>query len=826
MVKCGIIMRMSEVPQSAAAGGLALNDGVKPDPPRHGERRRVERALADLRQQIASTPRDQFYGSIAYSLAELADVDCAFIARLSEEPAPTLQTLAFQGRGAANPVFAPGTSGALPDALFDSLREAGPDQDLNGWLRESGWLRQINAVGLMTHPLLGCDASLIGLIGIADKSPLSASDDRHIRTAVESFARLAERVLERDNTVAALNRDRSQLAAIIDSAMDAIVSIDDQQRIVRFNDAAERMFQRSAAEVIGQSLELLLPPDVHNSHHEYVKNFARVGATFRRAGALGEVRGARADGTGFPAEISISRVNSGNGSEYTAIVRDITESKRALEQLTAAETKFRSLVEQSLAGIFIVQAQRFRYVNPYLAQMFGCDSPLELLDRIPLAELIVPTQRARVTAQVRECLAGRRGQVREEFRVLRRDGRVIQVELHGQEFEFDGRPALIGVVLDVTDRSRTEEALRQSEQLFRSMFEAMNEGVAVYDFVHEAGQIVDYQVVDVNPAYERHTGIGVTHARGKRASELYQTRPTPFLDRYLPIAGGGQPVAFEAYLEPLHRRFSVSAFSIGRSRFVSVFQDVTEQRRMEQEDRERAQQLSRTGGLLTLGEMASTLAHELNQPLTSIANFSAGSLARIEGENATLAGLREILEVIGEEADRAGKILNGVRKFMEKRDFNPAPIDVNELVHEVVGLTEILNHDERISLQLDLGSALPPVLADRVLIQVVLVNLIRNGIEAMQEAGGGPSELRVRTVDVGPSQIETSVSDTGCGLPGQEADDVFRAFFTTKSNGLGLGLAIARSIVESHGGRIWATRNGDRGTTFHFTLKTAGAPAP
>jgi signal transduction histidine kinase len=377
---------------------------------------------------------------------------------------------------------------------------------------------------------------------------------------------------------------------------------------------------------------------------------------------------------------------------------------------------------------------------------------------------------------------------------------------------------------DIRERSRTETALRESENLFRRMFESMSEAVVVHDFVFSGTRVIDYLVIDANPAFEQHTGVPVSEVRGKHGSEIFHGIP-PFLEQFNTVAAGGGPVSFETYLESAQRRLRVSAFSIGGDRFVAVFQDVTRQRRLEQEDRARAQELGRTGGLLTLGEMASTLAHELNQPLTAIANFSAGSLARIDAGKTSLEQLRGILAEINGESERAGRILKGIRRFMEKHEFHPTPMDVNSLVLDVIGLPGAVPQDGSFALQLDLAPQLPQVQADRVLAQVVLVNLMRNGVEAMQENVDAPRELRLTTVVNEGGCVEIAVRDTGCGIP-EDADAVFQAFFTTKTGGVGLGLAIARSIVESHGGRIWATRNASRGSTFHFTLCARKGAAP
>lgn len=659
--------------------------------PHFPERRRADRAIAELRAALARMPPAKFYPDLIDRLGKLLDVESVFMARLVHEPAPTLHTLAFRSASASSPgpPGDPWQGIALPDvgALGD------PAVHLAQWLRERGWMGDFPNGSLLVQPLLACDGALIGAIVIADRAALANSV--HARSSLTAFARLAERVLEREDAVAALRGQKSGLEA--------------------------------------------------------------------------------------------------------------------------AEARFRSLVEQSLAGIFILQGQRFQYINPYLAQLLGAAAPEEIVNRVPIAEMAVPADRLYLLTMVRECLADQRRHVRGTFRALRRDGGVVEIEMHGQSCQHEGRPAIVGVVVDVTESRRKEGMLRQSEEFFRGMFDAMREAVAVLEFIYRDGRIVDYRIVDVNAAFERHTGIGSVRARGRLASELF-TDQAPFLDRFRALRRQGSSIEFETYFEPAGRRFAISAFGLGARRFVAVFQDVTEQRRLEQEGRERAEELTRTGGLLTLGEMASSLAHELNQPLTSIANFCAGSLARIRNGSADLERIGAVLAEIGEEAERAGRVLNGVRRFIQKREFVPAPVDLAALIPESVGLAGTLYRDE-FAVRIALEPRLPAVVADRVLLQVVLMNLIRNGFESMDAIGDRLRELEVRARCEG-AMVEVRVSDRGCGLP-QDGDDVFRAFFSTKRDGAGLGLAIARSIIETHGGRIWATRNPGGGTIFHFTLEIA-----
>jgi PAS domain S-box-containing protein len=316
--------------------------------------------LQDLRRSLSSCQRDQFYSSLVASLAGVAGVPLAFLASLSVEPAPALRSLAFGGSDWSAGDARSRAPMNVPRSLLADADPAQTERRLRDWLLASGWLPPVDPGDVMLRLLRGCDEVPIGILGV-DVGCLNASSGRHVGLTLEAFANLAERVLERDGMVAALEWDRSQLQAVVDSALDAIVVADEKLRAPRANGAAGKMFPRKAADAIRQSFD-------------------------RRV------------------------------------------------------------------GIFIVQGQRFRYLDPYMVQLLGCEDADELLDRLPLIELIVPGQRARVTAAMRECLSGPHRSMREQIRMLRRDGGVIVVQMHGRTFELDGRPALVGVALDVTGR--------------------------------------------------------------------------------------------------------------------------------------------------------------------------------------------------------------------------------------------------------------------------------------------------------------------------------------------------------------------------------------
>jgi PAS domain S-box-containing protein len=256
------------------------------------------------------------------------------------------------------------------------------------------------------------------------------------------------------------------------------------------------------------------------------------------------------------------------------------------------------------------------------------------------------------------------------------------------------------------------------------------------------------------------------------------------------------------------------------ARVIGTQRDITERKQQEEREHMRQEQLVHSGRLILIGEMASALAHELNQPLTAIASYAGVCVRRMDMPEPSLDQLRVIMARIGAQAQRAGDIVWHIRDFVRKRETERLPIDIGAMVREMVGFAEIEASAGEVVMTVELDDALPPALADKLQVEQVLLNLIKNGIEAMRETEGG-RRLRIAARMTGAGEIEVSVSDCGHGLPDRVAMDIFTPFFTTKPEGLGLGLAISRSIIEAHGGRLWAMPNAAAGTSFNFTLPIA-----
>ncbi|WP_290648198.1 ATP-binding protein [Aquisalimonas sp.] len=246
--------------------------------------------------------------------------------------------------------------------------------------------------------------------------------------------------------------------------------------------------------------------------------------------------------------------------------------------------------------------------------------------------------------------------------------------------------------------------------------------------------------------------------------------------------------------------------------------DITARVRAEEQAQQHLVKLAHMARLNLATEMASGLAHELNQPLAAIINYSDACLVSLRSGKIDPDVLIKTLEEVTSLGLRAGEIIHHLRKLVRKEEIHHCAVAINALIEEVVRLGEIEARQHRVQVQLNLAPALPTVYVANIQIQQVVLNLMRNSIEAMSDTMGGARELTIQTVAAEDNAVEVMVSDTGPGLSADALDRVFYPYFTTKSSGMGLGLSISKSIIEAHGGRLWATTNPDQGATFHFTL--------
>jgi C4-dicarboxylate-specific signal transduction histidine kinase len=250
----------------------------------------------------------------------------------------------------------------------------------------------------------------------------------------------------------------------------------------------------------------------------------------------------------------------------------------------------------------------------------------------------------------------------------------------------------------------------------------------------------------------------------------------------------------------------------------SVMRDITEHKRAEELIRRQQEELNHAARLSTMGEMATCLAHEINQPLAAIAAYADGAGMRIRQGNAEIESLAEIFDRIAADAHRAGGVIRRLRRFVKKRTTGCVPLDINETVREVCRFVSADASQQQTALHMELADALPRVPADAVQVQQVILNLIRNALDAMRDAGTVDRRISIETRETETHGIEVIVQDTGPGISPGLKDQAFEQFFTSKDDGLGMGLAISQSIIEAHGGRIWFASPPSGGARVHITL--------
>lgn len=382
---------------------------------------------------------------------------------------------------------------------------------------------------------------------------------------------------------------------------------------------------------------------------------------------------------------------------------------------------------------------------------------------------------------------------------------------------------LSGIILDIDEQKQLEEALRTRENHFRSILDTVPDAMIVIDG-HGIMQFF-------STAAERQFGYSEQEAIGLNVSMLMpepdRTRHDGYLARYHStgerhIIGIGRIVTGkrrDGTTFPMHLSIGEMQ-SGGEPYFTGFVRDLTEHQQTQARLQELQSELVHVSRLSAMGEMASALAHELNQPLAAISNYMKGSRRLLAGSaDPNTSKIESAMDRAAEQALRAGQIIRRLRDFVSRGESEKRVESLSKLIEEAGALGLAGAREQNVQLRFNLDPESDLVLADRVQIQQVLVNLFRNALEAMAQSPR--RELIVRNVKVADDMVEIEVSDTGSGFHDDVKPNLFQTFFTTKETGMGVGLSISRSIIEAHGGRMWAESNAAGGATFRFTLPAA-----
>ena len=404
----------------------------------------------------------------------------------------------------------------------------------------------------------------------------------------------------------------------------------------------------------------------------------------------------------------------------------------------------------------------------------------------------------------------------------RKDGTIFPMDLAVGEGRDGAEPIFVGTIRDVTERKAAEAALRESELRWRSIVDTVPDAIILID-AHGTVQ-------SFSPAAERLFGYAPEEVIGQNVKMLmpapYRDAHDGYLERYAQtgerrIIGVGRIVVGQRKNgETFPMELAVGEFGAPSGQFFTGFvRDLTERQQAERRIEDLQTELLHASRLSVMGQMASTMAHELNQPLTAVANYLEAGRHLLSTGAAAPERIVDLMEKAVAQAQRAGEIIRQLRQFVSKGETERSARNLNQLIEEALALALVGARQSGVRVSLELDHQLPSALLDPVQIQQVVLNLVRNAVEAMETVE--KRELTISTRLAG-GKIETSVADTGPGIAPELAARLFQPFVTTKKTGMGLGLSICREIVESHHGRLTASPRPGGGTIFRLILPTPG----
>jgi PAS domain S-box-containing protein len=668
----------------------------------------------------------------------------------------------------------------------------------------------------------------------------------------------AEISVEGQRAEAMLLESEEHYRAVAQASTDAIITIDSDSTILTVNPAAEKIFGYSAQEMTGQPLTILMPEYLRHLHKAGLKRYLETGQKHIHWAAA-QLPGLHKSGAEIPLEVSFAEFAKEGRRFFTGIARDISERKRLQDKQTrqarhavlhAEVNAAMSESEKSLRSILqICAAAVVQHLDAAFARIWLLNHEQKVLEleasaglythldgqhaRIPLGAfkigMIAREQKPHLTnrVQVDERVSDREWARREKMisfagYPLLVEGRTVGVIAMFarnplEQDTIEAFQSVAPVIAQGIERKRTQDALSETQRLIQAIFDNSSAVIHVKD--------LDGRFLLVNRKFEQVVGLGSEEILGKTSFDLFPKNASAYQLSDLELIETGGPSETEETLntDDGNRVFlttkSLLSDETGKPyALFGISADITERKQAEAELRDMQAELAHLNRVMTVGELTASIAHEINQPLAAIVMNGNAALRWLALDPPNLVKVRDSAELIIRDGDRASQVIARIRALLKKAPLSKSRLEVNELVLEVVDLThgEIVRNGVR--LRVELADNLPEILGDRIQLQQVMLNLIANAIEAIRLVQNRHRVLMIATNICDRDIVAVSVSDNGPGIDSETADHIFDAFATTKPEGMGMGLAISRSIIEAHGGRLWTEPNQESGATFRFTL--------
>lgn len=503
---------------------------------------------------------------------------------------------------------------------------------------------------------------------------------------------------------------------------------------------------------------------------------------------------------------------------------DLTERKRAEQALATSEEHFRDLFEKSNMGMHINDRQHNRlFVNDALVAMLGYDSAEEVMS-LDNFGLVAPGSMHLTRSDEQIEASKTASPAPYELELLRKDGTTLPVQIFWRTIIWEGEEAIHRTYIDVSERKRAEEALAESEARYRDLFEHSPLGIRITD---ENGNRMANQAMARMSGYDSVEEL-LSLPRQALISPPHRNRA--LTNERIAAEGGDLPASVEIDLvrkdgsllpvQVFWRRLEWQGAKAVERTYIDISERKEHELVLQERDRtvqELRQALARASQIGAMGEVASVIAHELHQPLAAIANTASAAQRRISNPNEDkTAVLNEMLPMISGQASRAGQVIGGIRKLFDGQRTERSLENINAVVAEACQFAIDEFKSDALEIEQRLADPPPFAVIDRVQIQQVIYNLLRNASDALLDSASKEIIVSIEETDNRHAQI--SVYNSGPSVPAQVKSKLFDAFFTTKEDGMGMGLFTCQRIVEAHEGRIWVESEENRGTTVNFTL--------